>query len=560
MKIYKLVLVIVLFLAFFSLPNTCGKGSKAYNDTPVDGLIRVGISTNDFQRLEYGETSLASAGRLELVDKFEDKKIEETNPGDVLRFVIEKTSFKIYKNGGLIASNIEGPILIQPLDNNPIQVVGLKRKGKQAAYRGILEVTRAPGKEGKLSLVNIIPLEDYLKGVVPNELAPHFGMEALKAQTIAARNYAIKPRVRFYKQFDVCDSVQSQVYFGYNTEKPETNEAIEATKGLVALHEGDVILALYSSTAGGYTESYENAFSEQGGGSFPAKPLSYLKGKPDNREFPVLNTEAKAREFYMNRPASFDVNSGYYRWTREWTGSELRNVLNTTLSIYSGGEFVSPSLKRGEDIGRIKRINVLSRGVSGKIVAMSVKTSKGDWIIKKELVIRRVLKKNGKALPSANIVFNNLTDKDGYLVKLEAFGGGFGHGVGMSQYGASYMSKNGFTFDQILQHYYDGIAIGTWPVYLHSEYNAQPVKQVFSAPNGKADLLIDNKESIERFDFIINSKKISLNKDQLRYRKIRIPMDRFINKGINEILYMPPGKYEEKSVRVWVEVFRKAEF
>ncbi|NLF82430.1 MAG: SpoIID/LytB domain-containing protein [Candidatus Gastranaerophilales bacterium] len=559
MRIFKLISIITLFLAFFSLLSTYSKGDEACNCTPVDGLIRVGISTNDFQRLEYGEASLSSAGKLELFDKFEDKKIKETSAGDVLKFVIEKTTFEIYKNGELIASNIMGPILVQPLDENPIQVVGLKRVGKQAAYRGVFEVVRAPGKEGKFSLVNIIPLEDYLKGVVPNELAPHFGMEALKAQTIAARNYAIKPRVRFYKQFDVCDSVQSQVYFGYNTEKPETNEAIEATKGLVAMYEGDVILALYSSTAGGYTENYENAFSEQGGGSFPAKPLSYLKGKPDNREFPVLNTEAKAREFYLSCPASYDVNSGYYRWTREWTGEELRNVLNTTLPAYSTSSLVSPTLKKGEDIGRIKRIDVISRGVSGKIIAMAVKTSKGEWIIKKELVIRRVLKKSGKALPSANIVFNNLTGKDGYLVKLEAFGGGFGHGVGMSQYGASYMSKNGFTFDQILQHYYDGIAIGTWPVYLHSDYNAQPVKQEFASPNGKADLLIDNTEGIGKFEFIINSKKISLNNDQLRHSKIRIPLDRFIKKGVNEIMYLPPDENEEKSVRVWVEVFRKAE-
>jgi stage II sporulation protein D len=78
--------------------------------------------------------------------------------------------------------------------------------------------------------VNVLPLEDYLKGVVPNELPVRFGLEALKAQAVAARNYTIRPRTRVYHNFDVCDSVQCQVYFGANTEHPLSNKAIEETK------------------------------------------------------------------------------------------------------------------------------------------------------------------------------------------------------------------------------------------------------------------------------------------------------------------------------------------
>jgi len=556
---------IVLYLIFslvFTLYSSAGcQSEELYTLTRTDGLIRVGISTNNFSKLEYNKVSISSQGKLELFDKFFNTEICKTLPGDVLKFKIEKTSFKLWKNGEEIADHLFGPIIVKPLDDHPIEVVGLKRKGVQAAYRGIFEITRVPGKEGKLSLVNILPLEDYLKGVVPNELPPSFGMEALKAQAIAARNYAIRPRVKKYPQFDLCDSVQSQVYFGINTEAPESNKAIEDTRGLVALYNGDVILALYSSAAGGYTENFENAFSEPGGGNFPAHPLPYLKGIPDLKSTPVLNNEKAARHFYTKKPPGFDVNSRYYRWTREWTGEELRKVLNSTLHNYRSCDLISPKFGDTTDIGKIKSVNVISRGVSGKIIALSVKTSKGEWIIKKELIIRRIFKKNGKALPSANMVFNNYTDKNGYLIKLQAFGGGFGHGVGMSQYGASYMAKSGYTFDQILQHYYKGIAIGTWPVYMVSEYVTFPIKQEFSSPNGKADLLLENfdaDDTINKFDFKINSKKISLDKDQLNHKKTRISLDKFIKKGINEIIYFPLDENEEKSAKIWIEIYKKS--
>lgn len=552
----RLILSILAFTLILSLTAQCEE-QEGYASTRTDGVIRVGISSNDFSKLEYEVTSLSSDGKLNLHDNFFNSKIGETAPGDVISFEIHKTSFKISKNGEELKNCVFGPITLEPLDDSPIQIHGLKRKGEQAAYRGNIEITRVPGKKGKFSIVNVLPLEDYLKGVVPNELPPYFGMEASKAQAIAARNYAIRPRVKVYPHFDVCDSVKSQVYFGYNTEKPESNEAIESTKGLVALYDGEVIIALYSSAAGGYTESYENAFAEPGGGTFPAKPLPYLKGKPDMEGTPILDNEKEAREFYTKKPDSFDVNSGYYRWTREWTGEELRRVLNDSLNNYTWTDLVSPQLKGGSDIGRIKRVEVPSRGVSGKAIAILVRTEKGEWTIKKELFIRRIFKNNGRALPSANLVLNNYTDKDGYLVRLEAFGGGFGHGVGMSQYGASYMSKNGYTFNQIIQHYYDGTAIGTWPVYMAAEYITPPIKQEFVSPNKKADLLIENFEEIEKFEFMINSKKIILSKSDLKKEKIRYSLDKHIGES-NEIIYYPLENEDEgRSLKVWVEVFKR---
>lgn len=585
---FLIILVLVIFV-LVGFKKSFAQQTEAYLSPQAGDLIRVGISTNNFSSLEYKEISITTDAGFIATDKSSDTEVIKAAPKDILKFQINKDSFIIYQNDKKIAENIAGPFEIIAENDYPLQVVGLKRNGKQAAYRGIIEITKTPGKTDKLSVINTLPLEEYLKGVVPNELPVSFGLEALKAQAIAARNYALRPRDKANKLFDVCDSVQSQVYFGANTENPVSDEAIKETGGLLALYDGDIILALYSSTAGGYTENYENAFSEPGSEKFPAKPLPYLKGKPDTEGTLPLNDETAARNFYTSTPPAFDINSGYYRWTRTWTEEELRKELNNNFNKFSKSSLLTPAFEKDTDIGKIKKVEVLSRGVSGKIIALCITTEKGCWTIKKELLIRRILTTQGKALPSANVVFNNINDENGDLIRLEAFGGGLGHGVGMSQYGAGFMSKSGCTFDIILQHYYDGISIGTAPVIINCQQKqwgnnkskknlSSPVRQEFFAPEAKADLMIENKEMVENFDFMINSNKISLNKNYLPEGIIRMPLDKFIVKGLNEIVFypceagvkdqrrnfssledlnlFPLEKNVNKSVKVWVEVVK----
>lgn len=538
------------------------KNIKETDIQKYNGLIRVGISTNDFGSREYKEISFTSFGSLRAEDKGSGDKILETNPNDILKITIDNYAFNIYKNDKKIAENYKGSILIKPESNYFTQIIGLTRKGTPAAYRGVFEVAQTPfysnteNKTGKFSVINVLPVEEYLRGVVPNELPVSFGLEALKAQAVAARNYAIRPRTKSNPLFDVCDSVQSQVYFGANTEKPLSDQAIKETEGLLALYDGETILALYSSTAGGYTESYENAFSEAGSEKFPANPRPYLKGKPDIEGMPDLSNEENAKRFYTSSPSSFDVNSGYYRWTKSWTEEDLRKELNQNLSKYANSSLITPSFVKGTDIGKIKKVEAASRGVSGKIIELLITAENGTWSIKKELLIRRIMTNKGKALPSANVVFNNYTDKDGNLIQLNAFGGGFGHGVGMSQYGAGFMSKNGYTFDKILQHYYDGISLGTAPFVIDSCATTAPISQRFYSSTGKADLILENEQLLDSFTFEINSKKIKLDRNYLPQGKIRMPLDNFAIKGLNEIVFYPLDGNWGKSIKVRVEVFK----
>ncbi len=141
----------------------------------------------------------------------------------------------------------------------------------EKSYRGRLEVF--PNARGSLTVVNVLGLEDYVRGVVPNELSPggYPAIEALKAQAIAARTYAIKNLNQFASQgFDLLPTTRSQVYGGLGTEHPLSTRAVEETRGIVATYQGEAINALYTSTCGGRTEDVENIFNE-------ATP--YLRGR-----------------------------------------------------------------------------------------------------------------------------------------------------------------------------------------------------------------------------------------------------------------------------------------
>lgn len=559
MKLKFFTILILLILAAIGLKKSFAQPLEQYQNHEIGNLIRVGISSNDFSSLEYKEISITSDAGTVLTDETTNTEILKAAPEDVLKFEIAKDSFIIYQNGQKILENIAGPVEISAECDFPLQIVGLKRKGKPAAYRGSFEIVKIPSKSDKFSVINVLPLEEYLRGVVPNELPVSFGLESLKAQAIAARNYAIRPRAKINRLFDVCDSVQSQVYFGKNTENSISDKALEETNGLLSLYEGNPILALYSSTAGGYTESYENAFSEPGSEKFPAKSLPYLKGKPDVEDIPCLSSEENARAFYTSSPSTFDNGSGYFRWTRSWTEEEFRKELNNNLNKFSTSGLITPKFEKGTDIGKIIKIEVLSRGVSGKIIELCITSENGAWSIKKELLIRRILTCQGKALPSANVVFDNYNNENGYLIKLEAFGGGLGHGVGMSQYGAGFMSKNGFSFDKILQHYYDSTSIGTLPVIINQETIPLGIREQFYSDKGKADLIIENNENVDKFNFMINSNKISLNKNYLPQGKIRMPLDNFAVSGLNEIVFYPLETNKGRKLKVWIEVFKAIE-
>ena len=221
----KILYILVVFLAFI-MPASAGD-----NSIP----IRVGISDTNFKTYLFENIDFLNVQNLDVMDSATGYIVPMSDNPSSLTITTENNLFRIYVNGALVARNLTGPVLVKAKDGYNVEIAGLKRKGKQAAYRGFIELVRSSKDASKFSIVNVLSLKNYLRGVVQNEMPVRFGLEALKAQTVAARNYAVTPRIKAFQEFDVCDSVACQVYFGANTEDELSDTAIEQTNGIIAL-------------------------------------------------------------------------------------------------------------------------------------------------------------------------------------------------------------------------------------------------------------------------------------------------------------------------------------
>ena len=513
----------------------------------ADNVVRVGLTDNKFQNVLKQETIIYGTADCTICDKITKKSIANIPAGTDIYIRNSETGLLFTVNAE--SAMLRDAVIICP--QGLLGIRGLLRKSKPALYHGAFEVIKSKKNDG-FYLINLVELQEYLKGVVPNEMPVRFGLEALKAQAVAARNYVLTPRTQAYEEFNVVDSVASQVYFGANTEEDLATRAVMETDGIVALYDDELILALYSSTAGGYTESYANAFSDNYTKAFPAQSKPYLIAVPDKSEFEPLEEEEQAREFYGTKVPSYDIESPYYRWEKEWSGKELEEILEKTLPAQSKTGFIVPAVSEGMKIGKINDIRVVKRGPSGKIMEVEISTTNGCYKIYKELVIRRVFQKNGISLPSANAFFDKTLDTYGNVVTIKATGGGFGHGVGMSQFGAGYMAtKLNQAYYNILRHYYQGINLGTMPVSVMGE----DVTQTFWAPIGRANIVITDS-SAGKIAVKINGREhefpVARNLFQKNYK---IDISRYIEDGENIIVYHAPSL--GRSVRLYVELVEK---
>ena len=524
-------------------------------NTPSSEVVRVGIGTTNFATYQYNDITIFGTGDTQIYDN--KILIGNYRANQNIRITYKDGLFNIYTPESTIPEQVAGPVQITS-NYGLLGVTGLKRAGKQALYHGAFELIK--NNNNTFNLVNMIEVEEYLKGVVPNEMPVSFGLEALKAQSVAARNYVLSPRTKASPNYDVVDSVASQVYYGANTEKPLANQAVKETEGVVAIYNWDLILAQYSSTAGGYTESYSNAFSDPKTKEFPSHDKPYLKAKPDIITQTPLDTEEAASAYYKSKPDAYDIRSPYYRWEREWTAEELKNALQTTLAAQSATGFVKPAFNKGDKLDDIVELKVLRRGESGKIIEMEIVTRSQTYKVFKELVVRRLITKDGKALPSANVVFDNITDEAGNLVSIHAYGGGFGHGVGLSQFGAGFMgSELHKSYEKILQHYYSGITLSTKPVIISANNAQQAVTQNFYTKDKYAKVIVDNKFMVSKLIININGKENTFKLEpNIIKRTAEIDISKYLKEGRNTVIfYYPMDEGDKKALRLYVELVRK---
>ncbi|NLW31302.1 MAG: SpoIID/LytB domain-containing protein [Fibrobacter sp.] len=289
------------------------------------------------------------------------------------------------------------------------------------SYRGDIILTME--KNGRFSVINSLPVEEYLRGVVPLEIGRRPESEALKAQAVAARTYTYK-RIEERKNhsFDLTCTVTDQVYGGVHVEYRESDSAIKATENLVMVYEDSLVHAYYHSTCGGKTANIEDVWDKPS--------YNYLRS--------VRDTDSTGNAYCRI--------SRYFTWKEKWPKRDF----NTIVSRYLKNQFPQNNIGGKITVFKIEsqftdgRINVCTFGGPG----WTQKTG-GDKI---RFILRRNTSDNA-ILRSANFKITALKD----IISVE--GRGYGHGVGMCQMGAIGRARAGQKFDQILKSYYTGISI-----------------------------------------------------------------------------------------------------
>jgi len=330
-----------------------------------------------------------------------------------------------------------------------------------------------PRKDGTITAINEIPLEDYLKSVISSEMSAEAPMEFLKAHAILSRSWLLAAldrkektkevpirtetiiegeAMRWYDRedhdlFDVCSDDHCQRYQGITKiVSRQAEEAVGETLGMVITFKDEICDARYSKACGGITEEFETAWDDK-----QAPYLTSILDAPVSHQ-PII-TEEEASAWILSEPEAYcntkdegllkkilpgfdrEIKS-FFRWRVEYSRQELEEILRE---------------KSGFDFGTLQEIIPLKRGPSGRISRLKIVGSKKNMVVGKELEIRRWLSRT-HLYSSAFVV---RVEADRFIFD----GAGWGHGVGLCQIGAAVMATRGFSAEKILKHYFRGIEI-----------------------------------------------------------------------------------------------------
>ncbi|WP_099360817.1 SpoIID/LytB domain-containing protein [Fredinandcohnia onubensis] len=469
--------------------------------TPIE-TMRVGIMTSGFASVDHDTIVLSSQAGLEIVDKVGEEAF--TIPAnEKVTFTPSENEITLTSATGEVLYTTPNRLYAFTEEGSKIKVENITRAGGDQSYRGFFEVTTSNAGD-QLNLINEVDFEQYLYQVVPSEMPAYFGVNALKAQAVAARTYAIGDYLsdRFAKDgFFVLDSVMSQVYNNI-AENDATTQAVNETKGIIMLGEdGSLVDARYYSTSGGYGASKHQVWAEADG-TFPSKVLPYLIAQSHtfdpNDPSKILEIDTQSEEeilaFYKTLShTGYDGNSPWFRWKTSLSKEELENTINANivsrqaadpkfvLTQNEAGEFVSQPIP-AEGIGEFVNMYVAKRGDGGNIMELVIEGTTGTYKIIKEYNIRFTIRPSNAFTKGDTVVLHRAVagnsdytgTLDNYTILPSAFfgfeldeekgvtfyGGGNGHGVGMSQYGAYYLGTTlGYDFDRILTSYYPNMSL-----------------------------------------------------------------------------------------------------
>ncbi|PKM80951.1 MAG: hypothetical protein CVU89_11440 [Firmicutes bacterium HGW-Firmicutes-14] len=445
----------------------------------IPGTVRVGIVTSNaasqYRNAESVTVSIKGDYKLtDLSDVLGEDLITSLKSDDTLRVYFLPGGMEIYLNGQSVKVTT-GPVVARENEHNENNRVYIRNYNNGDSeisigkwYRGSMEFRNGGSS---ITVINELPLEEYLYGVVPREMSSGWPLEALKAQAVAARTYTVANySKRVVEGFNMLDTPTDQAYGGYNYEGAGSTRAVVETAGIIILYGGKPISAVYHSTSGGHTEDNENVWN--------GEPCPYLRGKED----------------------PFSTENGLANWAFNTTVEEVRDTL----------------LANGGDIGPIDKIQ-LEKYESGRVRSVIITDINGNTIKKSGSEFGKFFNPNfytyitptdfmsnyfdvdlSNVLNPSFIVLNGSgkkepvdgnslygTSEDGNTVTLNgkepAFhvlsgygssshqkaasgrivfeGHGWGHGVGMSQWGAYGMAVKGKNYRDILNFYYTGVEV-----------------------------------------------------------------------------------------------------
>ena len=424
-------------------------------------ILRVGIFLNQT------EISIGGDGTFRIYN-LKSKSLVSEERNKIIKMLPHNKGIEILGKGVY-----SGPINIIPVGNTKIIVI---INGQKYRYRGNIEIVIDKDYK-KLNVINIIGIEEYLYGVLKKEISPRWPAEALKAQAVAARTYAIFNMNKYIdKGYNISAFTDSQAYGGVNHEDPLTNRAVDKTRGVIMVDKGKTINAVYHSDSGGYTEDSENVW-----GSF----LPYLrsvKSKFEEKVFPPHHTwtysidekdltkKLQKQGYTVNSVVSIEpINKSETGRISELAfitdNNEVINMKANNFRSLIGADLIRSTLFSIKVIG--EEINIAKDTEDKKEIEdkdeqkesmKEILEQKKDWTIKELLELMKKNKEEREKEKEVKVSEAEIVKSNTPLTFIFS-GSGNGHGVGMSQWGAYGMALQGSGYQDILKYYYQGINI-----------------------------------------------------------------------------------------------------
>jgi stage II sporulation protein D len=388
--------------------------ARATRTSASDRTLRVGL-------LVAAAPQVSATGAWSIAAQ-SARVLERAGAGERWRIERAGSRLRAVASSGRASAWVSEPLIARPEDDGFVSINGKRYRGELLFY---------PADTG-IDVVNRVRMDDYLRGVVPLEIGTREPRDAaaIEAQAVTARSYAYVHlgATSERRPYDVTASVRDQLYGGVGAENAVASSAVDATRGLVLQYDGRVVNAPYHSACGGSTAGADEIWRTAG------EP--YLQ--------PVSDRIPGTDRFYCDIAPRF-------RWTRTLDGATLREALVKYLATYTAVPGPYPGTPRD--------IAVDTRTASGRVGTLKIATDRGNYVLRGNDVRYVLRAPGGEILNSTNFTVETTPAPDGSLARVVLRGTGYGHGVGMCQWGAIGRARAGQDFRTILRTYYPGTTV-----------------------------------------------------------------------------------------------------